>query len=631
MQRLVALVLTVACMAAAAVGALDRVAKTQPANLTRTAIVLHADPSLLLAAFAIDGDGSNGERGTIQPGVALWNADSGAMLLDRQINVAPDGEYTTALSSSGHDAPALVQTATGGVLAVYGAASTYLAYHPPASWRCFSNVACEPFKFAASSDANAHVVDTLASSPEYLLPTVGLSETSYATLGNTTIIAGQQQPGGPYGQSAAQAYVTFHATADGGTFDTAAGPWDFKSSHAPPASGTQTLTLTPQDDAYAAFGITSAGAGQGTVALTLAGSPCTITISSNGDASAAAAAIAAAFPRACPSLSNRFAAVQVQFDPVMAIDRKALAPAEVGITTSATSRLSAPTITCSGAISCGTAKGPDTIAVERGSGLHRHFLFGGVLHSGSYVYYLMDVEKLTGSWYGAASNSYALALACFRAREPSGATWTWTDCGGGHAFTMQPGVQPVARLDENSPYLIRAPQGGYRGGMAPYVYDWSMRAQADAGSPVIAAVSAALMRDGNVMLVHGCQTSSRVLTACYALYDTHTGTTRSAGTIDTPAGGSLASIAVVAKSDGTIEAGVLAGEGDRWGCAPGTCFITYRYDAQADRWSRLASAPLGGSNTDGFPGSLAVDGDRFLLQLHRKTAQGYTQVAQVRS
>jgi hypothetical protein len=243
----------------------------------------------------------------------------------------------------------------------------------------------------------------------------------------------------------------------------------------------------------------------------------------------------------------------------------------------------------------------------------------------------MDVEKLTGSWYGKASNSYALALACFRASEPSGATRTWTDCGGNHPFTLQPGAQPIARLDPSSPYLIRAPQSGYRGGMAPYVFDWSMRAQEAAGSPVIAAVSAATLRDGNVMLVHGCQTNSKVLAACYALYDTHSGTTRSAGTIDVPPGGSLASIAVVTKSDGTIEAGILAGAGSRWGCPAGTCFITYRYDAQSDRWLRLASASLGGSDTDGFPGSLAVDGDRFLLQLHRKTAQGYTQIAQVRS
>jgi hypothetical protein len=607
------------------------VAKQQPANLSRTSIVLHGDPSLLLAAFAIDGDGRNGGAGTIQPGVALWNANSGAMLLDRQINVPPDGEYTTAVSSSGHDAPSLVETANGGVLAVYGAASTYLAYHPPASWRCFSSVACQPFKFASSSDANAHVIDALGSSPEYLLPTVGLSEISYATLGNTTIIAGQQQPGGPYGESAAQAYVTFHASADGGTFDTAAGPWNFHASHAPPASGTQTLSLTPQDDAYAAFGITNATSGSGTVSLMLAGARCDVTISSNGDAAAAAAAIASAFAGACPALSNRFAATQVTFDPALAIGGKPLAPAEVGITTSASGKLPAPTIACSGALTCGTAKGQNTILLERGSGLHRHFLFGGVLRSGNYIYYLMDIEKMTGSWFGRASNSYALALACFRATEPSGATWTWTDCGGGHSFTLQPGTQPIGRLDSDSPYLIRPPQSGYRGGMAPYVYDWSGRAQANAGSPVIAAVSAATMRDGNVMLVHGCQTSSRVLAACYALYDTHNGTTRSAGTIDVPPGGSLASIAVVAKSDGTIEAGVLAGEGDRWGCPPGTCFLTYRYDAQADRWARLASASLGGADTDGFPGSLAVDGDRFLLQLHRKTAQGYTQVAQVRS
>ena len=634
MQRLaVILLLAVACTgAAAAVRAADRVAKTQPANLTRTSIVLHGDSSLVLGAFGIDGDGRNGAAGTIQPGVALWNAGSGEMQLDRQINVSPNGEYTTAVSGVGHDAPALVQTATGGVLVVYGAISTYLAYHPPASWRCFSNLACEPFKFAPSSDANAHVIDALAASPEYLLPTVGLSETSFATVGNTTIIAGQQQPGGPYGESGAQAYVTLHASDDGGTFDSAAGPWNFKSSHAAPASGTQTLSLTPPDDAYAAFGITNAGSGQGTVALTLAGARCQITIATNGDANAAAAAIASAFGRACAALSNRFAMMQVRYDPSMVIAGKALAPAEVGITTSAAGAFPAPAITCTGALACGSPKGPNTLLPERGSGLHRHFLYGGVLRSGTHVYYLMDIEKTTGNWYARAGNSYALALACFRADEPAGARWTWTDCGGRHPFPMQPGTTPVMRLDANSPYLIAAPQSGYRGGMAPYVYDWSMRAQASAGTPVIAAVSAATMRDGNVMLVHGCQTMSGTITACYALYDAQRGVTRSAGTIDTPpGGGSFASIAVAAKSDGTIEAGILAGAGDRWGCSTGTCFLTYRYDAQADRWVRLASASLGGSDTTGFPGSLAVDGDRFLLQIHRKTAQGYVQVAQVRS
>ena len=634
MQRLVALLLlAVGCTAAAAVvRAADRVAKTQPANLTRTSIVLPGDSSLVLAAFGIDGDGRNGNPGTIQPGVALWNANSGEMQVDRQINVSPAGEYTTAVANEVHDAPALVETANGGVLVVYGAVSTYLAYHPPASWRCFNSLACEPFKFATSSDANAHVIDALASSPEYLLPTVGLSETAYATLGNSTIIAGQQQPGGPYGESGAQAYVTLHASGDGGTFDTAAGPWNFKSSHAPPASGTQTLSQTPPDDAYAAFGITSAGTGAGTVDLTLAGARCQIAITSNGDASAAAAAVASAFASSCAALSNRFAALQVRFDPSMLIGGKTLAPAEVGITTSGTGTLLAPAVTCAGALACGSPKGQNTVLLERGSGLHRHFLFGGVLRSGTHVYYLMDVEKTTGNWYAKAGNSYALALVCFRADEPVAARWTWTDCGGRHPFSMQPGTTPVMRLDTSSPYLIAAPRSGYRGGMAPYVYDWSMRGQASSGTPVIAAVSAALMRDGNVMLVHGCQTTSGTLTACYALYDTQSGLTRSAGTIDTPpSGGSFASIAVVAKSDGTIEAGILAGAGDRWGCPIGTCFLTYRYDAQADRWVRLASASLGGSNTSGFPGSLAIDGDRFLLQIHRKTAQGYVQVAQLRS
>lgn len=628
MQRLA--VFVAAGVLLGAVHAADRVASQQPANLTRTAIALRGSP-LVLGAFGIYGDGRNGAIGTIQPGVALWNPDSGAMVDDAQINVPPAGEFTTTSRNAGHDSPSLVETASGGVLAAYGAASTYLAYRPPPAWRCLGTLACEPFKFAPSSQANAHVVEALASSPEYLLPTVGISEISYATIGSTTIIAGQQQPSGPFGQASAQAYVTFHAGGDGGTFDTAQGPWNFRSTHQPPASGTQTLTLTPADDAYAAFAVVRATGGGGVVSLGLGGAHCVISIGSNGDAPAAAASIAASFATACAPLRDRFAAVAVHYDPSMVIAGKALAPAVVGITTTQTGAVPLPTVSCTGAIACASPRGPDTMLVERGSGLHRHFLFGGVLRSGSYVYYLMDVEKTTGNWFARASNSYALALVCFRASEPHGAVWTWTDCGGGHPFNMQPGTNPAARLDGGSSYLIRPPESGYRGGMAPYVYDWSMRAQASAGAPVIAAVSAATMRDGNLMLVHGCQTPTRVVTACYALYDTHRNVTRSAGTVETPPGGSLASIAVIAKSDGTIEAGILAGEGERWGCPAGTCFLTYRYDAQGDRWIRLGSAALGGSDTDGFPGALSVDGDRFLLQLHRRTATGYSVETQLRS
>ncbi|HTU70966.1 MAG TPA: hypothetical protein VMF11_11670 [Candidatus Baltobacteraceae bacterium] len=614
------------------VRAADRVAKTQPANLTRTSLLLKGTPNLVLGAFEVDGDGHNGAVGTIQPGAAIWNADSGTMLADRQINVPPNGNYTTALSEAGHDAPALAQTAGGGILAVYGAISTYIPYHPPDAWRCLGRLACEPFKFAADGASDLRVLDALANSPEYLLPSVGISEASYATVGAVTIIAGQQQPGSRYGQSGAQSYVTLHAKPGGGTFDTTAGAWDFRSSHVPPGDGGETLTLTPQDDAYADVGIVHAGEGPGTMTFDLGSVHCAVRIAAAGDAAAAATQVTAAFSGACPQARGRFAAVQVKYDPAMRVGGALLAPAVVGITTPVNGPLPPPQVHCDGALSCASPHGPDTMLVERGSGLHRHFLFGGVMRSGAYVYYLMDVEELAGSWYGRGESSEGLALACFRARAPAGDRWTWTNCAGRDAFTLTPGMRPLARLTPDSPYLVGAPQDGYRGGMAPYQYDWSMRPRVPPGIPVIAAVSATTMRDGDLMFVHGCETPDRLFTACYALYDTRSGLTRTAGTIDPSAGGSLASIAAITKADGTVEVGILAGEGDRWGCgAAGTCFLTYRYDARANRWYPLGKAPLGGRDVAGFPGSLNVEGERFLIQLHPLTGAGTTVETEVRS
>jgi len=640
MQRISTLLIallaaTTLCSASAAdevVRAADRVAQRQPANLTRTSILLKGATPLVLGAFQINGDGRNGAIATMQPGVAVWNADGGEMLLDRQINVPPSGNFTTATANAGHDAPSLVETATGGVLTIYGAVSTYPGYHPPAAWQCFGKFACEPFKFADASHADEHIVDELAQSPEYLLPTVGLSEASYATIGDATIIAGQQQPGGAGGEPGAQAYVAFHADAGGGTFDTTAGPWNFRSSHEPPGWGVQTITLTPPDDAYADFAVMRADSGPGSVTLGLAGENCSLTINSNGDAASAAAQIAQAFPSACAALRGRFHAVQVRHDSEITYDGRQLAPAVVGITTTDRGPLPAASVTCSGAIACGTSRGSNTILIERGSGLHRHFLFGGVLRSGPYVYYLMDVEEVTGNWETQGENSDGLALACFRTGAPSGAQWTWTDCAGSHPFALAPGMHPTSRLDPQSPYLIHAPRSGYHGGMAPYVFDWSMHAQAVGGIPVIAAVSAALLPNGNLLLAHGCKTTSGGFGACYALYDTRNGATQSAGTIDSPPVGSLASIALMSKSDGTVEAGILAGEGDRWGCgAVGTCFLTFRYNAYQDSWIPLARTPFGGNDVAGFPGSLNVSGDRFVFQLHRKTSAGYSVETQIRS
>ncbi len=629
-------ILIAVALALVAVHAANRVARQQPANLTRTTVLLRGATPLVLGAFAIDGDGQNGVRGTIQPGVAVWNADSGAMLADGQINVPPNGNYDTALSSTGHDAPSLIETGAQGILALYGAASTYSAYHPPAGWRCPSGAACEPFKFASSSQTDQRIVDALAQSPEYLMPSVGISEASYATLGQTTIIAGQQQPGSRYGQSGTQAYVALHATPGGGSFDTTAGLWNFQSSHAPPGDGIEALSLAPVDDAYVDFGITRAG-GTGSVALSIGGLSCTIPVNGAGSAIDAAAQIAGAFDRSCTQLRDRFGAMQVRYDPVMVVGGANLAPAIVGITArlgaAAPPGLDAVSLRCSGGVACASPRGADTVALARGSGLHRHFLYGGVLQRGSYIFYLMDVEQTSGSWNGKGSASYGMALLCLRATEPQGATWTWTDCAGAHPFTLAPGMTPVARFERGSPYLVPAPNDGYRGGMVPYIADWSMAAQANMqGVPVIAAVSATFMQNGMLMLGHGCQTAAKVLTACYALYDTRTGQTRSAGTIASPPGGSLASFALRTRTDGTVEAAVLAGNGQRWGCGrAGICFLTYRYDESRIRWVPLGTASFGGSNTDAFPGSVAVSGDHFIVQIHRPSSAGFDVETQIRS
>ncbi len=620
------------------VHAASRVSKQQPANLTRNTLLLRGAAPLVLGVFEIDGDGSNGAQGTIQPGAAVWNANSGQMLNDRQINVPPNGNFTTALSGAGHDAPSLVSLANGGVLVPYGAASSYLAYHPPASWHCFTTLACEPFKYIAHQQATPSILDELAQSPEYLMPTVGISEVSFATLGNATIVAGQQQPSARFGEAGTQAYVALHATGNSVAFDTTAGPWNFTSSHEPPGDGLQALTLTPADDAYFAFGITSSSPGSGSVSMDFGSGSCTITVSSTGSAADSAAQIASAFPHVCPQLASRFGAVQAQYDPAMRVGGVALAPAIVGITASNPQGLpawSGVRLTCSGAIACGSPHGANTVLDERGSGLHRHFLFGGVLQRGPYVFYLMDVEQLTGSWYGRGQSSLGLALACFRTTEPHGEQWTWTDCSGRHAFTVAPGMKAVARLSAGSAdsYLIPGPQSGYGGDMAPYVYDWTMRGQRDArGIPVIAAVSSTVMQDGNFMFAHGCQTTTRVLTVCYAKYDPRSGRTQSAGTVDLPSGGgSLASIALRTLSDGQPELAVMSGVGRKWSCGqPGICFMTYRYD-RSGRWLHLGTSSIGGLDNAAFPGTISVSDNKFVVQMHRLTERGSESEVQIRS
>lgn len=607
-----------------------RVTGAQPANLTRNSLLIRGRTPFVLAAYEISGDGTHGAVGTVQPGLALYNANSGALSSDDQINVPPHGEYTIATSGSGHDAPSIVHTADGGVLAMYGAISTYAGYHPPPAWHCGFAIACEPFKFAHAAADDERLVDDLAGSQEYLLPSVGISEASYVTLGDATLIGGQQQPSTRFGQSGAQGYLALHAHGGGLVFETEGGLWDFHSG-IPQSNGLTILTTTPSDDAYVDFGITSAS-GPGSARITIDGATCSANVDSGGSPERAAADIARAFA-SCSAFAGRFGAMQVAYDPAMRVHGVVLAPAVVGITARALDGL--PTwsnvqLSCSGGIACGSPHGANTVADVRGSGLHRHFLFGGLIQIGSYAYYLMDVEQLTGSWLGKGQSSLGLALACFRTAGGSESGWTWTDCAGRNAFRVHAGEAPSNRLRDGR-YTIPAPERGFSGGMAPYVTDWSMTGQgATPLAPVVAAVSVTRASDGTLMFVHGCQTTNRIYTVCYARFDPRTGRTVSAGTVAEPPGGSLTSVAVRTRREGTIEAGVLTGEADKWGCGgTGLCFMTYRYDGS--RWIRLGTAAIGGDESAGFPGTVSVDGDRFVVQMHRKSGASYDVIVQTRS
>lgn len=597
-------------------------------NVMKKAIRIGNTP-LVLSAVAIEGEGSNGAQGTVQPGAEVLNAQTGAVVDQRQINTPPQGNYTVATSNASHDAPDMIRTPRGGIFEFYGAASTYIAYHPPQAWICQGRFACEPFKFTTLQPGQEPSVPAqLQRSPEYLIPSVGISELSSASIGDSVIIGGQQQPTAPYGQSSSQAYISLHATPRGGYFDTAAGPWDFTSSHVPPAPGLEMPTYAPSDDAYFDFGITRASAGMGTVLLQIGGASCRIPVSSTSDAASDAAQIAASFQTVCTSLRDRFGAIQVQFDPGLRVGGVLLAPAAVGITDktgSSPSQLPKDiAVQCEGAIACGSARGENTVQDVRGSGLHLHGLYGGISKLGPYAYYIMDVEQATGTWLGRGQSSSGLALVCLRTSAPQRDEWTWTDCAGRHPFTVSPRTKPEHRLYPAAvtPYLVHAPVQGYRGPMTPYIFNWSMQAQRSSGVPIIASVSAALLPDGNILFAHGCQAQNRAYSACFAIYDTHRDETKLAGTIDVPpGGGSLASIALANTSNG-IKLGVLAGEGDKWGCgARGVCLMTYRYNAQRSDWTRESVRALGGDENASFPGSITAEGGSFVLNYRRLTGE----------
>lgn len=598
-------------------------AHEQPDNLTSTAVEIQgANGRALLSAFAIAGTGTNGPAGSIQPGAGLWDERTDRAIADIQINVPPSGNFDTAVSNANHDAPSVIRTSAGNTLEAYGAASTYHGYTPPQSWSCGGGVFCEPFKFAPAGTAPREIVGALAASREYLLPSPGLSELSSATLGGTTILAGQQQTASPLGQSGAQGFVVLHDSGHQIQFDTASGPWDFRSVGTQPAQGLQTITLAPSDDAYIDFSIRSAN-GPGSIDLTIGGEHCAMQ-GVAGTPDSVASAYARYVNSSCAQFAKSYRAMQVRYDPAQRAAGAQSANAVVGIVAAGgdPSRLPAAgaiALTCTGGIVCASPAGLNRVQDVRGSGLHRHFLWGGVLRAGAFIYDVLDVEQVTGSWYGAGHNSLALALACFRAQAPSGAVWQWTNCAGKAPFRLAPGMQPVSRLGAGSAYLLRAPRSGYAAGMTPYTFDWRMSAQPPASGtsfPVVSAESAVELPDGKLLVAHDCQSSSGDYSICFLRYDTESGETLSAGFVDRGnSGGSLASIVLRRDGTGGIALGAIVGMGQRWGCAaPGRCAITYAYDARTNRWKRAQTVTIGGTNNVGFPGVAIAGSKGFVFQ-----------------
>ena len=610
-----------------------RASQIQAANAARTLVEFpYQGGTAVLSAFEINGDGTNGPAGTIEPGVGVWDQKTGQVVSDVQINVPPNGNYTGATSNPGHDAPQISRLANGGIIVTYGAASTYYHYHPSPAWACLDRLFCEPFKYAPSSAANGTgVAQALVKSPEYLLPASGISEISSATIGDATIMAGQQQTPSATSVAGNHSYVTVHAIPNGGSFDTMTGPWNFMSSHQPPSSGVETLTKMPNDDAYFDFGITQAQ-GAGTISLSIGSENCTVAnVPGNGDPAGAAQAFVSYAMKSCSAFKNKYGAVVTKFEPLQRVGGSLTPPSQVvGVVAKNVDVTTLPDprkyvqLNCSGGIACASPPGPNTVIDLRGSGLHRHFLWGGVYRLGNYVYDVTDIQQVTGSFWGAGHNSLAVALMCFRTSGPQGATWTWTDCGGRNPFTVAPGVIPKDRLGAGSPYLIRPPASGYPSNMTPYIYDWSMGAQPPASGrtyPVVSAESATLLPNGNLLIAHGCQFRNGNYGICYVRFDTVNDRTVGIGIVDAPAsGGSLASLAVRSNPRGAA-LGALAGLGAKWGCGgSGTCALTYVYDSASNTWRRTTATSFGGPNDAGFPGVVNVSDRGFIFGLKQRTS-----------
>ncbi len=577
----------------------------------------------IAAAIALDGAAAMGAARTQQPGVAQWDARGQVRL--RQINLPPQGSLLDDAAHPDHDAPQLAVLASGAVVVPYGAANTYGALDPPAAWACGTGTFCEPFKFAAARE-RGDLPDALARSPEYLLPSTGLSEISAATLGDATILAGQQQVATPRGEAGAQGYVVLHARGDAAWFETADGPREVRSAHAR-ANGMAMVTAMPTDDAYADVAV-DGGEGTGDIGVTIGDRACILHGAPGRDAVRALLAYAAAV---CTRFTERYALQRVSYDPLLRFEGRAPADA-LGITAASGDPARLPAvrevrITCTGAIACGSQAGANRAADVRESGLHRHFLWGGLTRAGPFIYDVLDVEQVTGSWDGAGHNALALALACFRTRGERDGAWIWTDCAGHHPFAVKPDSRAPPRLSPRSPYLIGAPLDGYAAGMLPFVFDWRMRAQPPAdgarGYPVLSAHALVRERNGDLAIAYGCQDRGGAYAVCMLRYDGRSGRTRDARFAVRPQdGGSLASLALRSDPDGRLHLAILAGMGARWGCArAGPCAMSYAQDANGG-WRREKTVQSGGANDAGFPGSVTASGTAFIVLQRVLTSDG---------
>jgi hypothetical protein len=615
----------------------------------RSSTILALNPAwspIVLIAYAIDGDGLNGPTGSVQPGVAALDIRSGAFFDAHQVNIPPHGHFDVVTHNAGHDAPVLVSLGNGDVLEAYGASSTYWRYHPPQAWACLGkDLYCMPFKMVTTIHKNAaDIITMFQSSREFYLPSIGLSEGSFANGDAVTIFAGSEQVASPWGQAGSFGYVAYHPVSSGeGYFDTMTGPWDFHQPLDSASPGLQTLTRLPQDNAYFEFTIQIMNpAGPSSITLSLDGSTCVVRLDVTGlNSDAIVDQLVDQFnfgPQpGCMAERNRYRAVAVSYRTLSSSEGTVGIEVRSGDAHLLPAPPSGTGLRCSGGIVCG-----DAIDLRSpGVGGHVHFLFGGVFRLGQYFYAIMDIQQTTRSWYGAGHNSLGLAIACFRSVGPQNSVWTWTDCVGAHPFIVSPGKKPGFRLgsgaaDGNtpgSPYLVGPPVAGYPKDMIPFTFDYSMEAQPQYTAfrggprfwPVVSAIAAVTDDEGNLWLAYQCFDSSGRIAVCYLEMDGRTGKTEHIGFIDKSSSKriSLGTLEFLRRTDKGLVLGFLVGNGEGWGCRTGPCAIVYRTDPRSLSWTKEIVQSFGGQGYASATGTVGQDyyATHLLFQTYRNTGE----------